>query len=120
MSILNTVISFEYHVKSQYLIILDETERKLVPVPVESDSDLGTMTGDTDTEADRLDIVRSEGTTMEIMEVMKMEDGVMENISEAAEEADESEDEVTQVEENKVRKLSVFTMCYRRIDKYTW
>lgn len=72
-----------------YIIIADESGRKLVPIPVESDSDLGTMTGDTDTEADRLEYLRSEGITME-------------NIRE---DAAESEDEVTQVEGSKVKQI---------------
>lgn len=60
---------------------------------MESDSDLGTMTGDTDTEADRLELLRSEGVAME-------------NISEVPM---ESEDEVTQVENTNVRNYFKFS-----------
>ena len=61
---------------------------------MESDSDLGTMTGDTDTEADRLEPVRSEGG------VRRSESVTMEKIGE---DATESEDEITQRENIKVR-----------------
>ncbi|XP_060606772.1 CAP-Gly domain-containing linker protein 1-like isoform X2 [Ruditapes philippinarum] len=63
---------------------------KLGPVPVESDSDFGTMTGDTDTENERNEYLRSEGVAMD-------------NIQET----EESEDEITQVEDIKALNSTV-------------
>ncbi|KAL4230864.1 Microtubule-associated tumor suppressor candidate 2 [Mactra antiquata] len=57
---------------------------RLVPIPIESDSDFGTMTADTDNEADRI-------------ESLKSESNIMDNIVESC----ESEDEITQVEDIK-------------------
>ncbi|XP_053398863.1 CAP-Gly domain-containing linker protein 1-like isoform X3 [Mercenaria mercenaria] len=74
---------------------------KMGPVPVESDSDFGTMTGDTDNEADRTELLRSEGVTMD-------------NIQET----EESEDEVTQVEDIKALNSTVI-LENKQNDTYT-